>query len=447
MRFTLISRILKILQYSLFLTILTPISCNRDHSQVTDANANSAETRVATKHHVRNSLQKSKLDMATIMEMAPGDARDDELFRLLVSDTDFIATFLVGRALDKDDESIARTLGKCLGKLGDDAWVDWLSEKLSGKLLSASRVGYVEGLAGTDIVVAIEFIKNSPSKEERDRLKAVVLLQLSKTDSFRLDDVISIYGNDFGNSDWLQQPIVLESMRNLLKNLNSTELGKTVFEEQFKALGNFSSRRLSAIIAEKDPKLALLWSLSLKDSAKENGITGVLEYQMTHQGDTAMLATIDEASKAIPRLNLMSTAVLLKCKENPESAAKWVQSLPSTAMNNRLYSDVTLFWYLQDESAVSSWASQLPPGEARDEAARTIVLKVMEKDLGSAIQWTTAIQDEKKRSIALMRIKAVQTHENILNFVNERGDSLGLSVSELNYLQSEQPNGIISGDN
>ena len=90
MRFTLITRILKILQYSLLMAILTPISCNRDHSPAPDANATSAETHVATKRHVRNSLQKSKLDMATIMEMAPGDARDDELFRLLVSDTDFI---------------------------------------------------------------------------------------------------------------------------------------------------------------------------------------------------------------------------------------------------------------------------------------------------------------------------------------------------------------------
>ena len=272
----------------------------------------------------------------------------------------------------------------------------------------------------------------------RERCMGSVILALCKAGDPDYEDMMFQWIENSSRKGWGRNPVVIEAIREILARHQQSDIHDILFQERFINLGNDSGGGLAALIAEKDPSLAIQWSMSLKSlRERQEGVVAVLRFHMSHQDDAAAMTTIELVCKEIPRLNLLHEIVRFKAREEPIQAAKWLEDQPDTKYKHELYANLTRIWYDQDGIAASSWVGTLSPGDNRDAAAQALVNEVVKFDIKSAIAWGSEIQNAYMRQQAFRQIARMPSAQ-IKQTIQTMGHSLKFSKADLNALMSNE---------
>jgi hypothetical protein len=234
-------------------------------------------------------------------------------------------------------------------------------------------------------------------------------------------------------TDWLIDLVVRQAIKNLFANMGAWELEELVFRSRYKDM--FDSDTMAEILAERNPTLAMKWSLSQKNPL--DSIAAIMAMHQSNHDDEALQETIDEATRSgILWGSLAQKEILMKLTDDPQDAVDWLQKLPEDEFKKELYGFLGLFWIDQDSQAASEWVQGLSPGAERDRAIQTLVNEISEKDAGSALGWASVIGDDQTRKKTLRVIRNSQPRESIEAILESIGGK-NLSPTDKDYLLEE----------
>ena len=427
-------------------------SCDSNGDRRGSGHDNEKETMAASKAHPEKQVRSNSSvatrtnegDVATIWDGYVGEDRINALFAWFKNNPSSISVRIKDFALEMQDTAVAEALGECCGRTADDAWLAWIQDHFDGEYRSMARIGFIVGLAGASPEQLVSLLAALPQGEEKERMYGVAIIELCKSRPTLSEDLMSQWIQDSSGSKFNQQkPILLKAISEMLRQYNPADIEDILFGNLVLSLGERFGGEIAAIIAAKDPMLALRWSKGLNDGMQSSdGITSALRAQLLQQGDAAVMQTIDTCKfKYMPRANMIEAVLNMKVKDDPEAAAKWVEGLPTASdpMNSSYYYSLTSKWYEQDGMAASKWVARLAPGEGRDTAVIALVNAVVKSDLKSAITWGAEIQDSRLRqNLWNITIRSRYPPEQIKQVIQTMGSSLKFSEADLHALTNDK---------
>jgi hypothetical protein len=353
----------------------------------------------------------SKQEIASILDEIAlsylGRDKERALFLFLKGNLGNKIDVVFQYSVEKEDALMAEALGHCIGCLGNANWVSWMKELEPIEYKNALIHGYFRGL-GSSSPLEIELNLEMLGYDTNDRtLWEFALLELgqnSNIDENLIFDMITSFpdielSNSYGFS---------EAIRTMISNFETQSLEKVIFQDRFRGLGETLSKVIAGSLAEKDPEIAIRWSMSLKDFvARQDGVGTVFEkYIKENASEDKILDVIDKsASRGLPRVNMINIVTSLKLQQDPMSAARFFEKLPPSEINSRYYAVLTGKWYQQDGLAASEWVSNLPVGRQKDVAIMVLTSEISVGDPATARQWAETIGDPDLKAKTLSSIE------------------------------------------
>jgi hypothetical protein len=157
---------------------------------------------------------------------------------------------------------------------------------------------------------------------------------------------------------------------------------------------------VAARLAETDANSGLAWAEQLPADLK-----GIAKQRIVRE-----LAKTDPARATSLALQLPAPDQLLDevqrhlIKHGPERVIAWMYTLPEEYREREAWGLVD-HWYRLDPQQVSSWVNQLPPGRVRNRALAALATNISRRDVTSAREVLSRIDDAELRTAFLDTLK------------------------------------------
>jgi hypothetical protein len=89
--------------------------------------------------------------------------------------------------------------------------------------------------------------------------------------------------------------------------------------------------------------------------------------------------------------------------QGSEAAAAWALQIPSPFTSMRVLKSTVEDWARTDVAAASNWINSLPPGDARDNSAASLIDRIKDDDPASAWEWVRSIRTGPLRQQSLVK--------------------------------------------
>ncbi len=123
--------------------------------------------------------------------------------------------------------------------------------------------------------------------------------------------------------------------------------------------------------AESDPAAAMAWAKQLPNGQLQNQAIGAVADTLASQDPQAAINFMNTLPAGLPRLNMLYPVFNEWARRSPQAAAAAALQL-SGREHDQAISIIASAWATQDPAAALAWASQLPPGTARNQALANV---------------------------------------------------------------------------
>ena len=158
--------------------------------------------------------------------------------------------------------------------------------------------------------------------------------------------------------------------------------------------------------ARKNPEEALAWANTLEGNARSNAMSNAMS-QLASNDPTLAVKHLDDLGLSADDQtyqNSFKNTASNWARQDPVSAAEWIDTLPDSNMQTNAIGDVADRWARIDPVSASEWIGVLAEGQARDQASQRLANRIQREDPEMATAWAGSIGDENTRNNALSNV-------------------------------------------
>ena len=157
---------------------------------------------------------------------------------------------------------------------------------------------------------------------------------------------------------------------------------------------------------DQSPENAMTWAASLpgKDPNHKNGILGQVSSAVAKRDPQSCARWAESLEPSEGRNRVVSSLIAQWSRRNPAEAAKWAGDLEDVSTRVHGMTQAVNYWAFKDPSATAEWLDGYPRTAETDPVVQTFVNRVTNRDPASAADWANVIVDPGRRDASVRQV-------------------------------------------